>query len=135
MNFIYILKYLKSKIMKHIKTYNESIIHLLKGKSKDEMKNIVYSLPYYKKYVYIEKHDLYDLFTEKELEEFESKSPEISEMGKWFDFQVEDKQYHILIQGNDIDTIIILDENLKEIEDYDTFKYINEMEDYLKPYL
>jgi len=128
--------------MKYLKTYNkqskfrnESIKHILKDKSKDEMKDIVYSLPDYKKYVYIEKHDLYDLFTEKELEEFESKSPEISEMGKWFDFQVEDTQYHILIQDNDIDTIIILDENLKEIEDYDTFEYINEMEDYLKPYL
>jgi hypothetical protein len=57
---------------------------------------------------------------------------EVKEIGKWFVINKDDKEYHLLIQGNDLGSIIVFDETHTKIpyKEWDEFEKIMESIDY-----
>jgi len=96
-----------------IKQFNEFITEGIRDKmtpkSKEELKIEVDKMPNDMKFHYIEKYDLEDLYTEKELEQFENDAPKVKELGRWFRVTKGDDDYDVLIQGSELGSIIVLE--------------------------
>ena len=106
-----------------LKRFNESVRDSMKPKSKEDMKKVVDKLPNDRKLYYVEKYDLVDLYTQKEIDEFEANAPIVKELGRWFRVEKGDNHedhYDVLIQGEELGSIIVLEtDGMKRIGDRD----------------
>lgn len=114
-----------------IKKFNESIKDHLKGKPKEDVRKALDKIPDWKKYLYIQRYDMEDSFTDEELEKYESMSPSVYDIGRWFNVEMGGVSYNVLIQHDDISSIMVKDSDFNDIpyDQWDDFEEI--MRDYI----
>ena len=109
--------------MKHIKPYNEAAIDFLKSKiSKDEVIKKVMEQPDFNRWDYITDNQLEDVFTEKELKEFEDLMIYVDYSDyKLMYAETNNKRYYAVKEENDL---YIFDENWDKVTggEYNEFK-------------
>jgi len=99
-----------------IKRFNEGLRDKMTPRNSEELKKGVDSLPNHRKYYHIKKHGLENLYNEKELKDFEKDSPIIKKIGEWYNVEKDNKNYSVLIQGDDIGSIIVFEtDNIEDI--------------------
>ena len=113
------------KLQKYNDFINEGIRDKMTPKSKEELKIEVDKLPNDRKLHHIEKYDLEDLYTEKEIEKFENDAPTVKELGRWFRITKKDGAYDVLIQGKELGSIIVLEtDGLTNINDREYMRLV-----------